>query len=156
MNLKKTTNRPRKKEEIKERIINAENCIMGRLASSVAKRLMIGDTIHIVNAEKAVVSGNPRAAFDHYDEKVKRGDPVHGPFYPRRPDMIMKRVIRGMIPRRKAKGRDAFGRLKVYISVPEQFKSKKLEVLEKTVNRLDHKYTTLEKVSDKLGMKVEK
>ncbi len=147
--------KPEGKKEVRkksgETVINAENCIAGRVASSVAKRLMKGETIHVVNAEKAVISGRPKASFAFFEEKVKRGDPYHGPFYPRRPEMMLKRMIRGMVPRKKAKGRDALSRLKVYISVPAQFKDREMEVLEKTVNRLDHKFTTLRMVSKKLG-----
>ena len=139
----------------KESIINAEDCIAGRLASYTAKRLMKGETISIVNAEKAVISGNPKASFTFFDEKIKRGDPYHGPFYPRRPEMILRRMIRGMIPRQKAKGRNAFARLKVFMSVPEEFKDRQLETIDKTRNRLDHKFTTLEKISKKLGAKME-
>ena len=37
------------------RIIDASDCIVGRLASSVAKSLLNGDQIHIINAEQAVI-----------------------------------------------------------------------------------------------------
>ncbi|MBN2042482.1 MAG: 50S ribosomal protein L13 [Candidatus Aenigmarchaeota archaeon] len=138
-----------------ESVIDAEDCIAGRIASYTAKRLMKGETISIVNAEKAVVSGNPKATQTFFEEKNKRGDPYHGPFYPRRPEMILRRMIRGMIPRQKAKGRDAFSRLKVFMSVPEEFKGRDFEVIEKTRNRLDHKFTTLGKISKRLGANIE-
>ncbi len=154
---RKAAKKPVKKEEMinKRSIIDAEDCIAGRIASFTAKRIMKGETIVIVNAEKAVVSGNPKASLDFFETKNKRGDPYHGPFYPRRPEMILRRMIRGMIPRQKAKGREAFARVKVFMSVPEEFKGKDFEVIEKARNRLDHKFITLEKVARKLGAKLE-
>jgi len=106
---------------------DAENQIMGRLSSIVAKQLLQGERIVIVNVEKAVVSGNPRATFVHYKERVKRGDPIKGPFFPRTPDGIFRRAVRGMLPWKKSKGRAAYKRLSVYIGVPDKLKSKKEE-----------------------------
>ena len=39
-------------------IIDASNLLLGRLASIIAKRLLSGEEIIVVNAEKAVISGN--------------------------------------------------------------------------------------------------
>jgi large subunit ribosomal protein L13 len=40
--------------------IDAEDCVAGRLASVAAKELLKGSHVYIVNAEKAVVSGDPK------------------------------------------------------------------------------------------------
>ncbi|RLI06236.1 50S ribosomal protein L13, partial [Candidatus Bathyarchaeota archaeon] len=42
---------------MKRSVIDASGLILGRMASIVAKRLLEGEQIEIVNAEKAVVSG---------------------------------------------------------------------------------------------------
>jgi len=138
---------------MKEVIINAEGCIVGRLSSIVAKRLLNGEKINIVNAEKAIISGNESAIFQYYKEKTDRGDEYLGPFYPKRPDQILKRTIRGMLPYKKQRGEEAFKRLKVFISVPEKFKNKKMEVIEKAKSNFKYKYSTLGDISIRLGAK---
>jgi large subunit ribosomal protein L13 len=134
---------------MREIMINAEDCIAGRLASLVAKRLLNGEEIRIVNAEKAVISGDPKVVFDIFKGKISRGDPYHGPFYPRRPDMVLKRMVRGMLPK-KPRGRDAYKRLKVFISIPEEFKNREFEIMERAKNDLECKFTTLEKLYEKM------
>ena len=39
-------------------VVDAEGAILGRLASKVAKRLLTGETVDIVNVEKIVISGS--------------------------------------------------------------------------------------------------
>ena len=43
-------------------IIDATDLVLGRMANQVAKRLLQGEEIQIVNAEKAIVSGTTKAA----------------------------------------------------------------------------------------------
>jgi large subunit ribosomal protein L13 len=135
-------------------VIDAEDCIAGRLASYVAKRLLKGEEIVIVNAEKSVVSGNPKAIQEFFFSKIKKGDPYHGPFYPKQPDRILRRIVRGMLPFHKAKGREAYERLKVFVSVPKDFEGRNFEVIEKTRNKLECKFITLKEISEKFGVKM--
>ena len=107
-------------------IIDANNAILGRMATRVAKSLLIGDTVTIVNAEKAVITGNKDNIMGKYKEMADRGHRYKGPFFPKAPHRIVKRVIRGMIHWKSPKGRDAFKRLKVHIGVPEEFSELKL------------------------------
>lgn len=132
-------------------IIDADNQVAGRLASLAAKELLKGRSVTIVNAEKAVVSGNPDYVFEAFKTKVDRGDPYHGPFYPRRPEQIIKRMVRGMLPK-KPKGREALKRLKVHISVPEELSGKVVK-MKASENTLRCKYVTLGSVSERLGVK---
>ncbi|MBI4021663.1 MAG: 50S ribosomal protein L13 [Candidatus Aenigmarchaeota archaeon] len=104
-------------------ILDADHCIAGRTASRAAKELLKGKTVAIVNAEKAVISGSPRATIVAYRERVDRGDPYHGPFYPRTPERILKRMVRGMLPYKKTMGRDALKHLRVFVSVPADLQS---------------------------------
>jgi large subunit ribosomal protein L13 len=131
-------------------IIDAEDCIAGRLASVAARELLKGRHVCIVNAEKAVISGNPRHTVKSLREKVERGDPYHGPFYPRRPDQVLRRSVRGMLPK-KPRGREALKRLRVFLSVPDEFQGRVFTKPEEARNRLRGKYTELGKVSEKLG-----
>jgi len=111
-------------------IIDANNLILGRLASFVAKKLLMGENIDIVNAEKAVIGGKPKNTLAHYEHKRKRGDVFKGPFFYRNPERLMKRTIRGMLPHKQERGRKAFKNIKCYIGVPDMFKDKKIETVE--------------------------
>lgn len=135
-------------------IIDGEGLILGRLASSVAKKLLTEkDTeIVIVNAERVVISGSKERTFKDYKEKKDRGSKEQGPFFPKMPDRIVKRTIRGMLPYKQAKGRDAFSRLKVYLSIPEDYETAERGKVESaSAERLSRKYVTLGEVSEKLG-----
>jgi large subunit ribosomal protein L13 len=134
------------------KIYDATNQIAGRLASYVAKELLNGEQVVIVNAEKAVLSGNPKMKFREFKQKIDRGDPKKGPFYPRYPDLMLRRIVRGMLPWHKDKGRKAYRRLKVYIGEPEEFKNKeKIRIEEADTSKLKCKYITLGDLSVMLG-----
>ena len=134
-------------------IVNAENHILGRIATHIAKDLLNGKTIYVVNAEKTVISGNPKYIQSVYAERRKRGDPYHGPFFPKTPQGIFKRAVRGMLPK-NPRGRNALKRLKVYISIPDEFKGKEFKEYEKAKNKLKTQYITLSELSKRLGHKL--
>lgn len=137
-------------------IYDAENQILGRMCSVIAKQLLKGENVAVVNAERALISGRPRATIDHYHLRVKRGDPIKGPFFPRTPDGIFRRSVRGMVPWKKSKGRAAYKRLRVHIGVPDKLKSKgcqfkKIEAAD--ASKLKTKNITLGDLSVALGAK---
>ncbi|MEA1984057.1 MAG: 50S ribosomal protein L13 [Euryarchaeota archaeon] len=134
-------------------VINADGLIMGRLASIVAKRLLEGESIHIVNAEKAVISGSKVTTFREYEEIRDMGTREFGPYFPKRPERILKRTVRGMLPYKRARGRDALASLKVYVGVPEELKGSEFTTVEGAdMNRLSSsKYLRIGDVSHKLG-----
>lgn len=135
-------------------IYDAENQILGRLSSVIAKQLLKGEKVFVVNSEKSVLLGRPKFKTEFYAKRRKRGDPFHGPFFPRRPDEIFRRTVRGMLPWRKPNGRKVYKNLKVFISVPEEFKNKKLEKVENAnASKLKRKYITIEELSVALGVK---
>lgn len=137
-------------------VVDAEGQILGRMASLVAKRLLMGERIVIVNAEKAVISGNRLSIIREYKEYVlskktwKR--PEKGPKKYRRPDMIVKRVIRGMLPYKQWKGRRAYKNLRVYIGVPEEYADKpKIKFPQADASRLARKYITVGELAKEVG-----
>lgn len=135
-------------------IYDAENQILGRLCSRIAKDLLNGEKVFVVNCEKAIVSGNPKYIQKRYLEKIWRGDVKHGPFFPKTPDGIFRRTVRGMLPWHKAKGRKAYKNLKVFIGLPEEFKNKELKkVKEADASKLKTKFMTLEEISLAIGAK---
>ncbi|BAD85690.1 LSU ribosomal protein L13P [Thermococcus kodakarensis KOD1] len=140
------------------RIINAEGLILGRLASKVAKMLLEGEEVVIVNAEKAIITGNREDIFAKYKQRTElrtRTNPRRGPFYPKRSDEIVRRTVRGMLPWKTDRGRKAFKRLKVYVGVPKEFEGKEFETIsEAHMSRLaTPKYVTVGEVAKFLGGK---
>lgn len=136
-------------------VIDATNLILGRMASSVSKRLLDGEEISIVNAEKAIISGRKDTTFERYTRYVDRGSREFGPRFPRRPDQIVSRTIRGMIPHKKMTGREAYKRLKVYIGVPPELSKEQVNTIEDaSIVRLSTgNYIVLGDLSRKLGSK---
>ena len=131
---------------------DAENQIAGRLASKAAKEALKGKHVFIVNAEKAVISGNPVYVIKRYYQMVNRGNPYHGPFYPRIPDRMLKRIVRGMLPK-KPMGRLAFKRIRVYNSIPEELSKQAFLRPEDSESKLGSKFIALGKLSERLGAK---
>ncbi|MFW9928766.1 MAG: 50S ribosomal protein L13 [Candidatus Thorarchaeota archaeon] len=122
-------------------VIDANNLVLGRLASETASILlekyqvkMFGNKeirpsdhkeIYIINAEKAVLSGEPNQISNRYMRRIHikvNTNPRRGPFFPRNPTSIVKRAIRGMLPYRQDKGKLAIKKLKVYIGTPSFLK----------------------------------
>ena len=136
------------------KIYDATNQILGRFATRIAKELLKGENVGIVNCERAVISGDPKVTEKHYLERRQRGDPIHGPFYPRTPDGIVRRTIRGMLPSYKPRGRDAFRRLRVYVGIPDELKNEKsIKIKEFDVNKLKCKSICVGDLSIALGHK---
>ncbi len=138
--------------------VDAENQILGRLASIVAKKLLEGYRVIVVNAEKAVVSGERKRVIMGY-KLVEEVRTLHNPYrhglrWPRTPHMLFKRTVRGMLPMEKPRGRSAYKRLKVYIGVPEELRGKEFtRFKEADVSRLAHDYITLAEICRHLGWK---
>jgi large subunit ribosomal protein L13 len=98
--------------------VDAEGLILGRMATQVAKLALMGEQINIINCEKAVVSGS-QSKIDKRHKLREMGSPFKGPFYPKTADRIVKRAIRGMLPYKQQRGRNAFERIRCYIGQPE-------------------------------------
>ncbi len=111
-------------------VIDADGLVAGRLASVVAKRLLRGENVVVINAEKAIITGKPQRIVKEYMKKVSEWRTHYnpeklGPKIPRRPDRVLKRMVRGMLPHKKPRGRLAYKRLKVYIGIPEDIDASK-------------------------------
>ncbi len=141
-------------------VIDATDQILGRMASIVAKRLLEGETVTIVNPEKAIITGNPDGIYEKYKARFdlsRAVNPRRGPFYPRTPDRIVSRAVRGMLPWSKARGKEAFRRLRVYRGVPESLQEAEFQRFEEAgIERLARdRYTTVGELSIALGVKKE-
>lgn len=101
-------------------IVDATGLVLGRAASRIAKRLLEGESIIVVNAEKSVVTGSRTNVLAFYVANRARGSKRTGPHYPRYPDRIFRRTVRGMLPHLKTRGKEALDRLEVFIGVPPE------------------------------------
>lgn len=106
--------------------VNAEGLIVGRMCSKVAKRLLNGEEVTILNAEKAIYSGKKKSKVAEAKQFLEVGAPERGPFHYRRPDRMVKKTVRGMVPFKQPKGKNAFKKLKVFMGVPLEFKDQKM------------------------------
>ncbi len=136
-----------------EIVVDASDAILGRLASKIAKMLLEGKRVIVINAERAIVTGNRDEIFARYKQKYDRGHKYKGPFFPRRPDLLVKRTIRGMLPWKKYRGREAYKRLRVYIGVPENIKPEKaIKIEEASIVRSNApRFVRVEEISRFLG-----
>jgi large subunit ribosomal protein L13 len=135
-------------------VIDGEGLVLGRLSSMVAKRLLSGEHIDIVNAEKIVVSGKKKMIINKEKEFLNVGGFERGPVHYRQPHRIVRKTIRGMLPHRKAHGREAFKRLKVYIGIPEEFEAAEKETIEKIhSSNLSKRFVTIGEIAENIGWK---
>jgi large subunit ribosomal protein L13 len=109
-------------------VIDAEDVVLGRLASHVATLLRgkhkptfaphvdTGDFVVIVNADKVVLTGNKRDqafAYRHSGYPGGLRKQSFGDLLESRPDRLLEKVVKGMLPKNKL-GRAQGKKLKVY------------------------------------------
>jgi len=139
----------------KELVLDAKNQIMGRFASYVAKRAIEGNRVVVLNAEKAVISGKRRNIVDEAKRRLEtrtHGTQSHAPVHQRRPDLFLRRVVRGMLPWDKAKGRAAFHRVWIFMGIPEEYANKDVaRVPNADASKLVSPYMTLEDLAKEIG-----
>lgn len=150
--LKKSSSQSAQNKQI---VIDAANCISGRICSHVSKLLLQGNRVTIVNAEKAMLSGHRYKTIQLYKEHLEINsvtNPIHGPFHPRRPDTILTKMVRGMIPKRKSSGIEAFKRLRVYIGIPESLKNSEMKYYDDSkITKPSSYYITVGEVAKEIG-----
>jgi len=133
-------------------IINADGLILGRMASKIAKRLLNGEQIVIVNAEKAIISGRKKNKVNEAREFLEVGGVNRGPFHYRRPDRIVRKAVKGMLPTRQPKGKNAYKRLKAFIGVPNDLKDQKMEGIDDVhAKKLACSYFTVGQLAKEIG-----
>jgi large subunit ribosomal protein L13 len=147
---------------VEYQLIDASNKILGRFCSQVAKMALLGEYIVIINAKDAIISGTKRNIHENYLAKLNIStatNPLRGPFHERRPDTLMRRVIKQMLPRKKFRGKEALKRVHVYISeIPERFKTRyqnlvsiEIEYADKKRLSYYNKYITLDNLCQRIG-----
>jgi large subunit ribosomal protein L13 len=135
--------------------IDGTNLRLGRVATGVAKWLINGNGVVIVNVEKMVVSGSRASVLSKYarwmDLKTYKNPEEVGPKQHRTPDRLVYYAIRNMLPKSPS-GKAALKKLKVYIGIPEGMKSKLFQRIEEAdVKHLRGSYMKIEDISRNLG-----
>jgi large subunit ribosomal protein L13 len=133
-------------------VVDASDCILGRVASQVAERALDGESIAVVNAERAVITGREEQLVEKYQKRRDIGSD-RGPAYPKQPDRIFRRSIRGMLPHKKPRGREAYENVRVYLGNPYDEDGERLDGT--SLDRLSNiKFVTLGEISEALGANV--
>lgn len=136
-------------------IIDASNLILGRVASFAAKRALQGEEVVVFNAENAVISGTKANIVEEAKRRLETrtlGSQYKAPTHPRRPDTYVRRVIRGMLPRRKPKGSAALKRIRVYIGIPEEYRDKStVKIPDAEASKLRCSHITVGELSEEIG-----
>ena len=137
--------------------IDGKSLILGRLATVVAKKALLGETVNVFNCDEVVITGTKAHLSAEYKRKREMGTHSTGPFHARVSFKFVKRSIRGMIPYKKPKGREAFDRIRCFNNLPEEFKATKLETIEKANidNSLMSAYLSVKEICKLMGGKVE-
>jgi large subunit ribosomal protein L13 len=145
-------------------LLDAKNKILGRFCSQVAKKALLGEHLVIINAKDAIISGTKSNIHEKYLARLNVStatNPRRGPFWPRRPDTLMRDIIKKMLPRKKLRGKEALRRVHIYIEdIPERFKHRyknlsPSEILNADKTRLSYynKFITLENLCLRIGWK---
>lgn len=136
-------------------IIDATDAIAGRLAAFAAKHALLGYQVRVINSEKAVVSGAPRATLSEASRHYKMGVPRKGPYHSRLPDRYLRRIIRGMLPHKFPRGKAAYKRILCYIGTPVEFQQERaVKVPGADKSKLPNvKYVTIGRIVKELGGK---
>lgn len=136
-------------------VFDAKDKVLGRVASAVAKELLFGKKVAIINAENARISGSKKKIIEIYKTRLnipEKANPEHSPYWSRRSDMLFKRIVRGMLPYRKPRGKSAYRNLRVFMGTPIAFeKSKKVEIKTRDIKDMYVNTMTLGDLSASLG-----
>lgn len=113
-------------------IIDAAGCVAGRIASFAAKQALQGNKITILNCEKVILIGKKKDILQKYQKKFALGKGSQkGPYVSRVSDKLMRRIVRGMLPWKRTRGREAFRNVHCFTGIPEKFKTQEKMIIAK-------------------------
>lgn len=127
------------------KVINGEGLVLGRVCTEAAKAVLSGEEVKIVNCEKIIISGEKQGVFAHEKQKRDRkGYPLKSAKFSKLPDRFVRRTVRGMLPWKTARGKEAYRKVMCYPAVPEEFKEQMKAVEKANADKLPTlKYTTV-------------
>ena len=130
-------------------VVDGEGAIVGRLGGYVAKELLKGKEVFVINSEKAIVSGDKKNVVGKIVglRRMGRGGSLKGPKISKMPDRLLKRMIRGMLPWDRPKGRQAYKRLRCYVG-KGVLKEEDLKDIKKLKHKKLFKFSTIKQISE--------
>ncbi len=144
---------------LKEIVIDAEGAVLGRLASYVAKLSLLGYKVHVINVEKALISGDKDMVISSYklllSVRTHKNPYRHSIKRPRNPILLFKKTVKNMLPKDNWRGIEALKRIKAYIGIPKEFREKDIiKIADIYVNSSRRiRYQTIGEVAKALGWK---
>ena len=139
--------------EEKYTVVDGTDLVLGRLGSNIAKRLLLGENIKIVNCKDIVILGKKKYLVERYKNKLSNKVVLQGPYYSRSPADIVKRSMRNMVPYKNQRGVEALKKLKCYNSVPSTLLNVKKLTVESAKLNIDSVlyYTKIIDICNTLG-----
>ena len=131
--------------------------ILGRMAAVIAKASLLGEEVNVVNCEKMVVSGRKtNTVAQEKQKRDRKGYPLKSAKFSRLPDRYVRRTIRGMVPWKQARGKEAYKRVMCYVGIPAGLADKEMiTIKEASMKKLPTlKYITVGEVCKRLGGKL--
>ncbi len=124
-------------------VVDAKDAVLGRIGSYIAKNALQGKKVIVLNSEQIVINGSRQYIIEDFITRrnwKNKANPEHSPKFPRVPHMLVKRLIRGMLPYKSSRGKEAYKRIKVYTGVPEEFSKVSSLRIEKALKKSGSKY----------------
>ena len=140
----KTYHTPMTEVERKWFVVDAENKVLGRLASEIATRLRgkhkpnfsphmdVGDFIVVVNADKVKLTGNKLDDKIYYRHSGYMGgikEQTAKEVLAKKPEELIRMAVKGMLPKNKL-GRQQLKKLKIYAGSDHPHQAQKPEELD--------------------------
>ncbi len=129
-------------------LVDAENMVLGRLASEVAKILRgknkpeftphvdCGDNVVIINAEKVQLTGKKmtdRVHFSHSGYPGGQRLQTPGEILKKYPQRLIEKAVKGMLPKNRL-GREVFRNLHVVVGPVHKYEAQKPKVVDLNTN----------------------
>merc|ERR1711887_270071 len=141
-------------------LLDGRGHLLGRLAAIVAKQVLLGHKVVVVRCEGINISGNfyrNKLKYLSFLRKRHNTNPSRGPYHFRCPSKIFWRTVRGMLPHKLHRGKEALDRMKVFEGVPAPYDKQKRLVVPSCLKVLRlkqrRKFCVLGRLSHEVGWK---
>lgn len=137
-------------------IVDVKGLVAGRVASKIAKAVIKGEKVMIINSEEAVIVGNPVSIMERYNVRTHvkvLSNPHFGPKYERIPSKMLRRMIRGMLPNKPRAVERYIKMVTVYNKTPKILPKEEIKQFEELKCNERHSSLTLGEIAKSLGGK---
>lgn len=135
-------------------IVDAKDNVAGRLASKVAKAIINGERVTVINSQELVMVGNKKSILEKFTTRVDgavKSNPHYGPKYDRIPSKIFRRMVRNMLPTKKRAKERIIKQLRVFNTTAKGIDSKEAIIFEEIKFNHRNNYIKLKDVALLLG-----